>query len=871
MMTYRTRQGLPRPLIAAARLTAWFFASSVVVLGVSSCGRNDLTLEPNDNGPDTGGCGDGYFDPGEQCDEGDDNGPGGSCLEDCTLNVCGDGFLGPEEECDLGAENSDNGVCKSDCTDNVCGDGFVGPGEGCDDGNDINDDACTNACTLPICGDDILQPQEGEQCDDGDADNSDECTTECTLATCGDGYIQPFNGEECDDGNLIGGDGCSATCAQEVCGNGVLDPGEECDFGDANSNQGECKLDCTYNVCGDGFEGPDEECDLGDENSNQGECKLDCTDNVCGDGFVGPDEECDLGAENSDNGACKSDCTDNVCGDGFIGPGEGCDDGNNINDDECSNDCEPWSCGDSIVQFDEECDDGNDINDDTCTNACTLPTCGDQIVQPLEGEECDDGNPDNTDECTTECAAAACGDTYLQPVNNEECDDGNLDAGDGCSPVCGIEECGNSIVDFGEDCDDGQNGDQDDGCTDLCALPTCGDMWIQPSLSEVCDDGNLVQGDGCNNDCQLSAQTLWTDTYDHELGNDQALAVDTDSAANIAIAGRVVSGTTVSALVRKYDPDGGLIWERIENAGMGNDYGYGVAVDTQDNVIAAGRVTVTGEGGNVWVRKYDSQGNELWTRTFDGGAGSTDEANAVAAGPDDTLVVVGRSWTAVTSYDIWVRKYDADGGVLWTRTHDEQQGDDTARGVAIDQNSGAVAVVGQVWRAGVGSDIWVRKYTADGSEQWTQSANGDDSNDTARGVAINESGDIVVTGNVWVQDEAANVWVRAYDTDGNTQWTETFNNMADNSNDAGRGVDIDSSGAIIVAGSSWVAGHSYDIWVRRYTPLGATMWTRLVDGPADNADYGRGVSADINDDVVVCGQITVTGESSNLWLRKYSP
>jgi cysteine-rich repeat protein len=32
---------------------------------------------------------------------------------------------------------------------NICGDGKVGPGEGCDDGNQVDDDECTNACAVP--------------------------------------------------------------------------------------------------------------------------------------------------------------------------------------------------------------------------------------------------------------------------------------------------------------------------------------------------------------------------------------------------------------------------------------------------------------------------------------------------------------------------------------------------------------------------------------------------------------------------------------------------------------------------------------------------------------------------------------------------
>ena len=52
--------------------------------------------------------------------------------------------------------------------------------EACDDGNDIDDDGCSNACELPRWrGDGIVQA--GEACDDGNADNTDACQVDVKL------------------------------------------------------------------------------------------------------------------------------------------------------------------------------------------------------------------------------------------------------------------------------------------------------------------------------------------------------------------------------------------------------------------------------------------------------------------------------------------------------------------------------------------------------------------------------------------------------------------------------------------------------------------------------------------------------------------
>jgi len=64
--------------------------------------------------------------------------------------------------------------------------------------------------------------------------------------------------------------------------------------------------------------------------------------------------------------------------------------------------------------------------------------------------------------------------------------------------------CGNNIVETGEQCDDGNliNGD---GCSSICQIeiiaPVCGNNIIE--TGEQCDDGNTINGDGCSSTCQI--------------------------------------------------------------------------------------------------------------------------------------------------------------------------------------------------------------------------------------------------------------------------------------------------------------------------------------------------------------------------------
>ncbi len=510
-------------------------------------------------------CGDGTQHPGEDCDDGNLVG-GDGCRGDCTLEVCGDAILDAGEECDNGLNNSDvhADACRTDCTLPTCGDGATDTAEECDDGNNQSGDGCRADCRIENCGDGIVDAP-GEQCDNGLA-NSDltpnACRTDCQVAHCGDGVIDA--GEVCDDGNMIGGDGCQPTCQLPSCGDGYEDPGEECDDGN-NVNGDGCSALCLDPACGDGFVDPGEECDDGTENSNNlpGACRTDCTDPGCGDGVVDPSEDCDDGNVVNGDG-CREDCSHETCGDGVVDPGEECDDGNLDEGDGCKPNCRVEVCGNGVLEAPgEECDDGLGNSDDTadaCRTDCRSPFCGDGVTDAAE--DCDDGNTTAGDGCGPTCIAEICGDGAMDP--GEECDDGNNIDGDGCDGDCSLNEvyltmengpgpgavllewvggtpefsilrstdpqtlgivdstgdfeyidtppsgqsfyysvvmhCGNGAMDPGEECDDGNRIDGD-GCQADCLDPFCGDTVLDPS--EQCDDGNNLDGDGCSAFCTL--------------------------------------------------------------------------------------------------------------------------------------------------------------------------------------------------------------------------------------------------------------------------------------------------------------------------------------------------------------------------------
>jgi len=90
---------------------------------------------------------------------------------------------------------------------------------------DDNDDVVLSISELgPICNNGIIE--EGEQCDDGNNNNNDECTNACLNNVCNDGFL--LDGVEQCDGFDFGGQ----TCSNLGLGTGKLS----------------CTLECTLNT-----------------------------------------------------------------------------------------------------------------------------------------------------------------------------------------------------------------------------------------------------------------------------------------------------------------------------------------------------------------------------------------------------------------------------------------------------------------------------------------------------------------------------------------------------------------------------------------------------------------------------------------------
>ena len=109
-----------------------------------------------------------------------------------------------------------------------------------------------------------------------------------------------------------------------------------------------------------------------------------------------------------------------------------------------------------------------------------------------------------------------CGNGTLE--SGEVCDDGNTSSGDGCGQRC-LFELGAGPCADGAQCESGT-------CNTMATAPVCAESnacgnGVLEVDNEVCDDGNLVRGDGCSQFCTLES--------DWRGGGGCAVSRDSDS------------------------------------------------------------------------------------------------------------------------------------------------------------------------------------------------------------------------------------------------------------------------------------------------------------------------------------------------------
>jgi hypothetical protein len=245
----------------------------------------------------------------------------------------------------------------------------------------------------------------------------------------------------------------------------------------------------------------------------------------------------------------------------------------------------------------------------------------------------------------------------------------------------------------------------------------------------------------------------WPRTYNAGAGTNEATGVVFDSAGNVIVTGQSQSAIgNLDYFTRKYDRNGNTLWSVRYDNEQGADVALFIALDSANNVIVTGRSSDSVSGDDIYTVKYRaSDGFVLSSIRFNNSGNRTDYPTGLVVDSEDKVIVCGVARTLAGNDDIYLAKYDMSTLVAtadWTQIIDSGGGrEDIGHDVAVAPDD-SVVVVGLLRKVSNEHGFFARRYTAAGGQSWTQDFDDVDAAflDGARGVAIDAEGNAFVTG-----------------------------------------------------------------------------------------------------------------------------
>jgi len=368
----------------------------------------------------------------------------------------------------------------------------------------------------------------------------------------------------------------------------------------------------------------------------------------------------------------------------------------------------------------------------------------------------------------------------------------------------------------------------------------------------------------------------WTATYDGTGTNDDIVQdIDLTPAGEILITG--YSDANASALIQnnivtiKYGNTGTALWTNIYNGTATRDDEAGACIiDSQGNARIAGHTENTQAQRDAILLTYDGSGNTTNTAIWTGEGDNSDNAREIVRDNNGNIYVAGYSVGRDTDRDIFLMKVSSAGDTLWTRSVSGTLfgSDEEGNAIALD-NSGNIIITGYTKNSGTGSDITILKYNTAGTLLWTALFNGTaNESDRSYDVTTDASGNIYVTGKtdinaspIITNDE---LFTAKYSSNGALLWSSVFNGGS--GNQRGRFIRVGNSGSIYVCGQS-NNGTDEDLLVVKYSTSGTVLWSYTYQGGNSEVFQSSAITSEEAITALCTSSIDViTGEGSMLKL-----
>lgn len=338
-------------------------------------------------------------------------------------------------------------------------------------------------------------------------------------------------------------------------------------------------------------------------------------------------------------------------------------------------------------------------------------------------------------------------------------------------------------------------------------------------------------------------------------GNDYGNGIAHDASGNVYATGYGNSDGPGGndLIVSKYDKDGNQLWDKAlgtNTAYRNDDNGRMVAVDSSGNVYVVGTTNLLGPD-SMMIAKYNSSGVHQWDKTF-GDTSTDNKGYGICVDSSDNILVCGSSNKGTSGTGAILLKINSSGAEQWQKTLDGTQ-TQLVYDVSVD-SSDNIYIGGYTTISGYPYSL-LAKYNSSGTLQWNKKIGGSTTSDYGRSVTVDSSDNIYVGGvstggGVGVYDS----YLVKYNSSGTYQWQKALGTSGQQISIWG--MTSDSSDNVYVAGA-----YSSSYFFAKYDSDGNLEWQRSLGGSGSDVAYS--ISADTKGNIYVMGVTSSSGAGSN--------
>lgn len=349
------------------------------------------------------------------------------------------------------------------------------------------------------------------------------------------------------------------------------------------------------------------------------------------------------------------------------------------------------------------------------------------------------------------------------------------------------------------------------------------------------------------------------------------------------------------------------MWAKSDDR-AGEEYANKVVSDSQGNIYVTGTFSsdtiniggnlVTNGADDIFLAKYDSLGNVLWSLSVGGNMGDVGFSCALDAFGNVVLAGIFNSdsisFGNTTLYnptpgtaEIFIAKFTNAGNFIWAK---QAGGNDTdeARAVCTDSNGNifvtggyrsATATFGsiQLTLNGTG-DVFTAKYDSSGTAVWVKGSVGSNFQE-GNSIGLDAAGNVYITGMFYSatlgfdavtlnNNGSGDLFVVSYDQNGNVNWAKGFGGLLF---EESKGLITDNTGHIYITGAfkstslnfttaslnNSGPSNSADVFVAKLDNSGTVIWANSTSDAGN--DYSQAITLDALGNPVITG--TFSGAS----------